>query len=246
MDSSTALKYHLNTFKLAGLWPTIESNVHHLYHLWTVLIFLVLGILFPLSQMLNIYFADTITEMVDRSIITSSVVVVVIKALNLYTNRNKLMEFFVNLKELDDEITETIHLQRLNSTVKLGQRLYFLFLYPYILTCILLVFQTIYSSPAIRLWMSTYAYPYEWAHQTPIYMSGLIGQAIANTCIVIFAVAVYTYGVVLIHLLSTHIGILHNRLERIGNYTQQTLDDNYNDVILCCNIYERILRYETI
>lgn len=242
MDSSKALKYHFKTFTMAGLWPKEGAGSFHFYHIWTVVVFLVLGLLFPFSQILNIFFANSIMEMVDRSVITSSVVVVVIKALSLYANRKGFSEFLELLQELDGEITEVSHITQLNSAIKVGHRLYFTYLYPYVSTCVLLIFQTIYSRPEIRLWSSTYAYPFEWAQQTHIYVSGLFIQGISNTCIVIFAVAADTYGVVLIHIVSTHISILHDRLERLGKSENQSTDEHYNELIQCCKIYERILR----
>lgn len=243
MDSLLALKYHFKTFSLFGVWLKNEAENSRLYHFWTVIIFIVLGVLFPLSQIVNIIFVNSVTEMVDRSVITSSVVVVVIKALNLYANRKRLTELLNQLTDLDGEINELSHIQHINLAIKFGHRLYFTFLYPYISTCVLLVFQTIYSRPEIRLWSSTYEYPFEWAHQTHIYVIGLFIQGIANTCVVIFAVAADTYGVVLIHLLSKHIVILQDRLECLGQNANQSANEHYNELIFCCNVYEWILKY---
>lgn len=243
MDSLVALKYHFRTFFLFGLWSKNQAENSHLYHFWTALVFFVFGIFFPLSQIVNVFFVNSVTEMVDRSVITSSVVVVVIKALNLYANRKKLTELLNQLKDLDGEINELSHIQHLNSAIKIGHRIYFTFFYPYILTCVLLVFQTFHSRPEIRLWSSTFAYPFEWAHQTNVYISGLFIQGIANTCVVIFAVAADTYGVVLIQLLSMHIVILHERLECLGQNVNQSTNEHFSELIFCCSVYERILRY---
>lgn len=243
MDSSKALKYHIKTFRLAGVWPVKSERYPLLYHIWTIIVFVLLGILFPFSQVLNIFFADSIMEMVDRSVITSSVVVVVIKAVNLYHKRNGLTDLFNELKKLDDDIKETSHIIQMNSTIKIGCQLYFTFLFPYISTCIVLVFQTIFSKPESRLWSSTYAYPFDWTHETHIYISGLFIQGIANSCIVIFAVAADTYGVILIHIISTHIGILQERLERLGKTEHTSAQERFDELIYCCKSYDSILRW---
>lgn len=243
MDSSKALKYHLKIFRLAGVWPEAASKYFLAYHIWTFFVILLLGILFPFSQILNIFFADSITEMVDRSVITSSVVIVVVKALNLYTKRRELNEFFEIMKELDDEIQEEYQIQRMKSAIKISHQLFFAYFYPYISTCVLLVFQTIYSRPAIRLWSSTYAYPFDWAQKTKVYVIGLFIHGIANTCIVIFAVAADTYGAVLIHILSTHIDILQHRLTELGKNKKFSDKEHFDQLIYCCKAYESILRY---
>lgn len=243
MDSSVALKYHLKTFHLAGVWPNVSSKYSILYHSWTLFIFLVLGLLFPLSQILNIIFADSIIEMVDRSVITSSVVVVVIKALNLYIKRKELDDFFSEIKKLDIEIQEESQVQQISTAIKISHKLFFSYLYPYISTCVLLAFQTIYSRPAIRMWSSTYAYPFDWSQKTEIYVTGLFIQGICNTCIVIFAVAADTYGAVLIHILSTHIDILQDRIKKLGKNKNNGDKEPFEQLIFSCKSYESVLRY---
>ncbi|XP_031621607.1 odorant receptor 33a-like [Contarinia nasturtii] len=181
--------------------------------------------------------------MVDRSVITSSIITNVVKALNLYATRSGLNEFLMVIKGLDAEIHDESHIFKMNATIKLGHQLYFWYLGPYVSTCVLLVFQTIFSSPVNRMWQSTYSFPFEWAQQHQIYTSGLFIQGFANTCSVIFAVAADTYGVILIQILSTHIKILHERLEILGTLRHEK---NFNKLIYCCKIYENILSCEQL
>lgn len=242
MDSLKALKYHFKTFQVAGVWPS--KNEHQdflLYRIWTVVIFLTLGFLFPISQILNIFFANSIIEMVDRSVITSSVVVVVVKGMALYTTRKGLNDFFETIKGLESEIYDESHITKMNKTIKIGHQLYFSYLYPYISTCVILIIQTIYSKPESRMWSSTYAYPFEWAQRTDIYVGGLFVHGFANTCIVIFAVAADTYGVILIQILSTHIDILQEHLKCLGNARELSTVGHFNQLISHCKKYESIL-----
>ncbi|XP_055322119.1 odorant receptor 33a-like [Sitodiplosis mosellana] len=180
--------------------------------------------------------------MVDRSVITSSVVVVVVKAIALFTTRKGLNEFLEIIKSLDSEIHDESHIFQMNKTIKIGHRLYISYLYPYISTCVLLVFQTIYSKPETRMWSSTYAYPFKWAQRTNVYVGGLFLQGIANTCIVLFAVAADTYGVVMLQILSTHIDILQDRLKCLGQAKELSSDEHFNQLISGCKTYENILR----
>lgn len=243
MDSSKALKYHIKTFQVAGVWPTsLASPYSLLYQVWAVLIFLALGILFPLSQILNIFFAQSVAEMVDRSVITSSVVIVVVKGAVLHTTQKGLNQYFKLIKRLDSEVQDEKDIEQMNKTITIGHQLYFSYLYPYISTCVLLVFQTVYSKPENRMWYSTYAYPFDWAKRSNVYVCGLFLQGFANTCIVLFAVAVDTYGVVMLQILSTHIGILQERLKSLGNAKEQSTGEHWNELISGCKSYENILR----
>lgn len=242
MDSSKALKFHIKTFRVAGVWPSETSSRSLLYDIWTVLVLIVLGFFFPISQILNIFFAHSIMEMVERLVITSSVVVVVLKGMAIYSTRKGLNEFFEINKGLDSEIRDDSQILQMNKTIKIGHQLYFSYLYPYISTCVLLVFQTIYSKPESRMWSSTYAYPFEWAQQTNIYVGGMFVHGIANTCIVIFAVAADTYGVILLQILSTHIDILQERLKFLGYAKELCDDEHFNQLICRCKSYESILR----
>lgn len=142
--------------------------------MWTIFVLLILGILFPLTQILNIFYAGSVMEMVDRSVITSSIVIVVVKAINLYATRKGLNELFYVIKGLDGEIHDECHILYMNATIKLGHQLYFTYLCPYISTCVLLLFQTIFSMPENRMWSSTYGYPFEWAHNEYIYLGRFI------------------------------------------------------------------------
>lgn len=242
MDSSKALIFHFKTFRVTGVWPKESTSRSLLYNIWTVLVLIVLGFLFPITQILNIFFAHSVTEMVDRLVITSSVVVVVLKGMAIYSTRKGLNEFFEIIKGLDSEIHDDSQILQMNKTIKIGHQLYFSYLYPYISTCVLLVFQTIYSKPETRMWSSTYAYPFEWAQRTNIYVGGMFAHGIANTCIVIFAVAADTYGVILLEIISTHIDILQERLKHLGNAKELHDDEHFNQLICCCKSYESILR----
>lgn len=243
MNSLETLKYHFKTFHFTGALPPPEQTVFH--KIWSWIFFLIVGVLFPFSQILSIFFAKSINEMVDRLIITSSAVVVVAKGLNLYTKCQQLMDFFAILRLLDREITETRHINQFNKVIRDAHRLYYLFLYPFIATCVLLVFQTIYSRPEIRLWSSTFTYPFEWAQDVCIYVGGLFFQGIANTSMVIFAVSVDTYGVILIHVVTSHIKVLNESLEQLGaKYSHFQSKQAINELIYYCKVYENILRYE--
>lgn len=226
---------------MAGFWP-MPTRFRVFYYMWTMLIFITIGTLFPISQIVNIFFAKSVTEMAERMVITSSVIVVAAKAFILYINRKGLDDLLQLLKDLDGEIQERSHINQLNSAVKLGRQMYIAYLFPYISTCVLLVFQTIYSRPENRMWSSTYAYPFEWAQRPAVYVSGLFIHGFSNTSIVIFALAVDTYGVILIHIVTTHIVILQERLQLLGKNRSLSDAEQYNQLVYCCKLYEKILK----
>lgn len=243
MDSTKSLKYQLKTFRILGAWKK-PSKFSIFYTIWTMILFVIVGFLFPLSQILSIFFASSISEMVDRMVITSSVVIVVVKAINVYTKQEKLQEFFHVIKRLDKKITEEAHIAQFNEIIKFSQQMYFSFFYSFLSTCVVLVFQTIYSKPSRRLWSSTYSYPYEWAQHPYVYVGGLFFQGIANTIVVLFAVSTDTYVAIFNHVLAGHIDVLNDRLQHLGDKEFAVDADkyHYDELVQCCRIYRDILR----
>lgn len=243
MDSAEAIKYQLITFRIFGTWQK-PSKFSIFYTIWTLTLFIFVGILFPLSIMLSVVFSNSISEMVDRMAIASSVIVVIVKAINVYKEQKKLEEFFHVAERLDKEITENDHISMFNGMLRFSQQIYFTFFYSFLSAWSMLVFQAIYSRPSSRLWSSTYSYPYEWAHHPYVYAGGLFFQGISNACIVIFSISTDTYVAVLNNVLAGHISILNNRLKRLG-HTEVKVDSekyHYEELVRCCRIYQDILR----
>lgn len=219
----------IRPFELFGIWPKRPS--HPLYHIWTLIIFLIVGIAFPLSQLINCFFVDSIEAFVGILLVTSTVTVVVIKSVIIYKKRTKLMKILKILKNLDADVHETDHIEIVNLVLRQCKKIYFLFLFIYVFACVILTFQVCLVPPEYRMWPSTILYPYKWAKIHTIYIGGIVFQGIANTLICIFSGSGDTYGIILSNILVAHIQIFCKKLEKLEE----------EQIVKCCKIYEDIL-----
>lgn len=246
MDSLELLRNHINTFKLFGLWPYFQLKPSLWYRLWSFITFITIGILFTLSLILSVFYSSSVDKIVDNLIITSSVVVVILKGINLFVNKSKLLELFQLLHRIDSQIHEEKHLSKFSIIFRDCRYLYTAYLYTFMPTVIMLIFQVIFSRPERRMWNSTYLYPYDWAKDPYAYYGGIVFQGISNCCVCYFAISVDTYGIILIKILEGYVEILCDRVQKLGKKDVLAMVPThllYSDLINCCKSYENLLRY---
>lgn len=99
MDSRLVLKWHIRVFKLCGLWPPKGGSI--LYSIWVVFFTLTVNIGFPISQLICVLWIDSVNAAVDNMIITSSVIMAVVKGLNVLAKKKTFVELLQLMKELD-------------------------------------------------------------------------------------------------------------------------------------------------
>lgn len=223
-------KVMIRPFELFGVWPKSSSPL--LYHLWTLTMFLVVGIAFPFSQLINCLFVDSVAAFVGILLVTSTVTVVVAKSVIIYKKRSKLVRLLSILKRLDSEVHELDHVEILNRVLRQCLKIYYLFLFIYVFACVILTFQALLVPKEYRMWPSTVMYPYKWAQVEGVYIGGIVFQGIANTLICVFSGSGDTYGINLSNILVAHIRILCLKLERLRE----------TEIVKCCQTYEDILR----
>lgn len=223
-------KVMIRPFELFGVWPKSSSPL--LYHLWTLTMFLVVGVAFPLSQLINCLFVDSVDAFVAILLVTTTATVVVAKSVIIYKKRSKLVRLLDILRRLDSEVHELDHVEIMNRVLRQCVKIYYLFLFIYVLACAILTFQVLLVPKEYRVWPSTSMYPYKWAQVESVYIGGFAFQGIANTLICVFAGSGDTYGINLSNILVAHIRILCLKLERLSE----------TQIVKCCQIYEDILR----
>lgn len=245
MNSLITLKNHLRIFHFFGAWPT-ETQLTVaaiLYHFKTLLLFSFIGLLFPISQLACIFFVETVKSRVEVLVISSSVVVVIMKAINLYSNQMKMLELLHLIESMEKQITKSNHQAKFNCIIVSCRRLFSTYMIAYMCTVSSIVLQAIFSTRDKRSWSSTYHYPYELAKIPAVYFGVLVFQGISNFCICFFAVAADTYGVVLTHILLGHVDVFGLRLREMGQARGgKSADTFYEEIVYCCKSYIHILR----
>lgn len=243
MDSQNVLKWHIKVFKFTGLWTPIDRSI--LYAIWSTFCIVMVYLGYPISQLITLFYVNTVTTAVDRLVMTSTIVMAAIKALNVLTKRRTFMKLFHLMTDLDDTITPKEHEAVFKGIFRDSNRLFVLFFVNYIVAWICVDFQSIMSDPERKLYPSTYFFQNEFLNQRPIYVGVMVYQAISNLFLIISAIAVDTYGSSLLHILGGHIDLLHRRLQRLAKNCKKIDEYKHQKEILVelCERYLRIIRF---
>lgn len=244
MDSRLVLKWHIRVLKLCGLWPPKDGSI--LYTIWIVIFSFFMNIGFPISQLICVLWVDSVNAAVDHLIITSTVIMAVIKGFNVLAKQKNFIELFDLMKELDSTVTPEEHDTIFKRKFILSDRLLLLFCVNYMGSWTSAVIQEIMSSPAQRLYSSTYYYPSEFLHDRRIYVGGIIFQLFANLLLVFVDIVVDTYGASLLHVLGGHIEVLGQRFQQLYQNDLQPHKHHKKTLINLCKKYLLIIRFESI
>lgn len=242
MDSRIVLKWHIRVFKLCGLWPPEHGSI--LYNIWAIIFTLIVNIGFPVSQVVCVLWVDSVNAAVDLLVITSTVIMAVIKGLNVLVKKKTFVELLHLMKELDASITSAEYEKFFKRKLSHSNRLLLLFCLNYIGSWTCLTIQVIMSDPADRLWSSTFLYPNEFLHIRSIYIGGIIFQAISNLFLVFVDIVVDTYGPSLLHILEGHIEVLSEHLQELGARCYKSENFNRQEIRLInlCKNYLLVIR----
>lgn len=243
MNSSATFKYFIKAFSIVGLWPTTSPLKAPLYTLWTIISFIFVVFLLPISQIMNIILAQNVNDFVQQTVIASSLINVSLKCFNVYFQRSGLNELFHVLKEMDMDIVAVSHKAELDKAIKRIHRSFFTYLIFFNANWAFSVVQTYNAPPETKIWSSTYTYPFEWAHLSGVYEAGILFQSITSFFITLMGAACDTYGVILTYIFAKHIDILCIRLQALGQKNSnkggnESLTELYN----CCKTYKNILK----
>lgn len=244
MYSVDLLKYHVAIFRWCGFWP--YENGSCLYDCWSVLFSVVVAIGFPLTQLVCVAFVDSMDQIVEHLVLSSTVVMASVKGFNVMIQKRKLVQMFSILAEMDENVAiEKANYKKIFKNVaKNCNMMSYAFFVSYITSWSILVLQVIFSHVENREWSSTYLYPSAYWRQPSIYWGVLIFQAVSNLILCIEDAAVDTYAVVLLDILGGHIDVLKIQLREFGAERNDSID--YKTLVRFCKNYTSIVRYDGV
>lgn len=230
-------------FKACALWPPEGGST--LYSIWMVFFILTVCIIFPISQIVCVFWVDSVNAAVQNLLISSTITMVVIKGMNVLANQKTFLEFFHVLSELDSTVTPDEYEKIFKKIFFVSDSLLNLFCFNYNVSYVFLAIQVIVSDPADKLWASTYLYPIDFLHQRTIYLGGIIYQAVSNLAIIYISMCVDTYPASLLHILGGHVEVLGLRMQALGKNSDdiQDIQHGEKDLIKLCKEYLLIIRF---
>lgn len=194
-------------------------------------------------------FVQSMNQVVDNLVITSSLIMASVKGIIVFLNQRKLKRLFSMLEELDIGIKSSAEEAMFEGIFAESRTLLRMFLVAYLSAWSCLASQMWWSNTDQILWSSTYLYPIDALQARSIYLGVLIYQCFSNLCICVIDTSADTYGVILNHILGGHIEVLGMRVRQLGQgYGKDRLRDREAGVTLieCVKIYELCLRYVTL
>lgn len=239
-------------FRHTGIWPPMPKT--HLYNLSTVMWLLLIGIPFPLTIFVNLYYATTIQQIVDHFLISTTAMFCTLKAINIYwQQRNVRKVFELHATMLNKSNNKFDDVDEFNRIKRYNRLILRFFVFLYLTTWCTVVLQVIFGKPEKRMWPSTYNLPHETLKEPKLYLIVLIYQGLSNLILTLWCGLVDTFPVILILMLGGHIDRLCQRLRQLGKDFHDDVDDEetklspndryYRDLKECIEYYELCTRY---
>lgn len=244
MDSTENLRFHIITFRLAGLWPSEGGSL--IYDIWAYVLNIVVCIGYPLFQLICVLYVASIAEIADHMAITISVINASVKALILRMKKRKSDELLKLMRKIDLQVTSSDAMEIMTKISKESAYLKYIFMLSYLNCCLCVALQVIFSPPDKRLWSSTYFYPTEYVfmHKPMVYVGVLVFQVVGNFITCYLDAALDTYPPTLLHILGGHIDVLGLRIQELGHDRKQRSSHNENNkkLINICKDFVIILK----
>lgn len=234
----SAVRSHVFVMCASGIWQTgVESRP---FKWLTFALFIVIGIIFPLSLFANVFFVSSIEEAMDHVFLSLSCWATAFKTAVIYWRRDSIRELFrIHAKLTRDTIRNAKSIDGVN----FGIHAYFTFIY--CLEWCTFVVQTSFSAPELALHPSTSRLPYNVADLRSIYWAVLVYQIWCHFVIVVVAAMEDTFYIALMNMACSHVDELEERLKTLGTEFVSGVDRDvqfYRDLIAYCERYENCLR----
>lgn len=238
---------HVFIMRMMGMWPTADNDSPR-YKWLTIAAFLIAGILYPLSLLVNIVFINRFAEAMDYLFIALACWVATFKAGVIYWRRDIIRELFrIHVSLMSDARQNTMEINerivRMNVCAHVAQTAL------YLLSWILFVVEVVTLAPGDGIYPSTWKWPYAFAQQRAIYLIVLVSQMMCDYGVSIYLALTDTLSMALINEICGHLEQLKANLRVLGAHDRS--DDGrdtefYKGLLECCRKYEQCLRCDFV
>lgn len=231
MDSKVVIQPVIRNFRYLGVWPSLKHPT--ISKLWSSIMFILVGVIYPLSVAMNLLFIDSMNEFADVSYILSSIVLAILKGYFVFGKNGQLRRLLGIMDAIDAKILTKRHRDAHEEKLKTCRILYRIFVFLYLSAFAFIAFQTAFASKERRIWASTGHLPFGWSQNSYIYVGGIYFQGITNFAACFLGVNLDVYGIIFSNILLGYIRVLGDKLRGMKGAT----------IVDCCKFYEDVLRY---
>lgn len=239
-DVPPGFRSHVFMLRITEDWPTATDR--HWYKWLTITFFAVVGIIFPFTQFVNIFYANSIEEGMDQIFTPLTCWTTTFKAAIFYVHQKSIKQIFrihqKLLRRAGNAVEYHEHIARSNF------HMHICFTLLYLMTWAGYIIQVSLSKPEDAFFSSTSRFPYAIAQRREVYMIMLVYQALCSLGIGIWASTQDTFYIGLINVICGHVTQLKQRLTNLGIQTADCGSSDsrfYSDVVDCCKCYEECL-----
>lgn len=240
------MKPQVFMFRITGIWPSQDDSLA--YTILTTVCFGLWGFAFPLSLIINVFYADAIEDVMDSLFISATCLNTTFRAAVVYSQRSNIRRLFrihVDLMRNCDRDGN----QMFRNVVHLNVNVFRFLLCFYSAACGIIIPQVALCKRENGIWPSTSRMPYAFANKQWVYLSALLFQILCSYGIIFWTAVGDAYPVALMNMTCGHVTHLKMRLRNLGaKYSKQMNRDRefYTDLIECCKHYEACLRIVAI
>lgn len=238
MDVGQSLKYNILIFKICGLWE-VKSH-KNCYRTYSILFVATIFFIFPASLAMNLFFVDSVDDIIKHSFLAINIAMLSMKAIALLRQRSHLKLLICTLEEIEFHSQISKNDSLFEYTQRDCKNLVRAFVCCYLSTMLCVAVLAVFSAPEDRFWSSTLLIPVESFHHPAIYYGGLIYQMCSTACVCFVAASLDTFGVALMHISRCLFHALGNHLQNAGRHGSNK--ENERDLINICEQYEKMIR----
>lgn len=236
------LKSNVTLCRIFGMWPPFKKS--HLYSLLSIIVLVIIGVGFPLSQLINIPLLSSVDKIMDQFLISCTAIAGTFKGINIYLQQMKIRELFqLHKKMLANHAKDHKERSKFLEIAKDNVTILKLFICMYLCGGTGVTLQTIFSSRENKLYLSTYLLPYEFAKSALVYYPVNVYQVLCTFCLCVWNAIADTYPIIMILMLCGHLDTLQAQLENLGIRREKYLNHkDYVELRNCVLYYQACLR----
>lgn len=231
---------HVFVMRVIGNWPT--ANDSPWYKLLTIAYFSLVGLVLPLSQFINIFFAQSVSEAMNYLFLSISCLTAAFKAAVLYWQRDRIRDFF----RIHTSYVRSgrYNAKRFDRIVRTNLRAHVLFTAMYSFSWFVFLVQAILAEPEKATWSSTSHLPYDFARNQYVYLAGLTYQEVGAVGICIWCGIEDSFYIASMNMTCGYLIELMEQLKGLGTPLTNGSNRNalfYKDLVECGQRYEDCL-----
>lgn len=231
------LTSHVLLMHVTTLWPSVNAPQWH-HRLFYVVLFIC--IVYPLSLFGNVFYVNTVEEIIDHGFISLTLFAVAFKAGVMYWQRHNIRGIFrMHAHLLRGTGPEAVRVARINFL------LHVFLSFCYMMTGFIFLVQVCVAGPEKSPWPSTTRLPYAFAAKPTVRLAGVMFQTLSYQLLAMWGSMQDAFYIALIHTTCSHVAELKKRLQQLGRRCTDKDNRNavfYEDLVDCCQRYEDCLR----